>query len=104
MSVTKDSLKDAQAAARDARTRLVDTVAEIKARLSPSVLADQARAKVRDEATEIGERAMAAARARPTTTGLAGGAVVLLLFRKPIGRLISRMFSKRRETAGPATG
>jgi hypothetical protein len=104
MSVTKDSLKDAQDAARDARTRLADTVGEIKARLSPSVLVEQARDKVKEEAAELGERAMNAARERPATAGLALGAIFLLLFRKPIGRLIGRVFSKRSETAGPATG
>jgi len=104
MSVTKDSLKDAQDAARDARTRLADTVAEIKARLAPGVLAGQAREKVKEEAVELGERAMDAARARPTLAGLSAGAVFLLLFRKPLGRLIGRVFSKRSETTGPATG
>jgi hypothetical protein len=104
MSVTKDSLKDAQDAARDARTRLADTVGEIKGRLSPSVLVGQAREKAKEEAVELGERAMDAARERPLMAGLTGGAVFLLLFRRPIGRIIGRVFSKRSETAGPATG
>jgi len=104
MSVTKDSLKDAQDAARDARTRLAETVGEIKARLSPSVLVAQARDKAKEEAVELGERAMETARKQPLFAGLTGGAVLLLLFRKPIGRLIGRVFSKRSETAGPATG
>lgn len=104
MSVTKDALKEAQDSARDARTRLVETVAEIKARLSPGALAEQAREKVKDEATELGERAVSAARERPAMAGLTIGAIVLLLFRKPLGRLIGRMFSRRSETADPATG
>jgi hypothetical protein len=104
MSVTKDSLKEAQDAARDARTKLADTFGEIKARLQPGVLVREAQDKVREEAVELGERAAAAAREKPAAAGLAVGAFILLLIRKPLGRLIGRVFSKPSETAGPAAG
>lgn len=103
MSVTRDSLETAQDAARDARTKLVDTIAEIKARLAPSTLAREAKEKIRDEATAFGERAMSTAQERPALAGLTIGGVILLLFRKPIGRLLGRVFSRRTSSAGQAT-
>jgi hypothetical protein len=104
MSSTEDSLKEAQEAARDARTKLADTFGEIKARLQPSVLIREAQEKVKEEAVDLGERAVAVAREKPNTVGLSIGAVILLLLRKPLGRLLGRVFSKRSETTGPATG
>jgi hypothetical protein len=104
MSESKDSLKQAQDAARDARTKLADTFGEIKARLQPSVLVREVQEKMKEEAVDLGERAVAVAREKPNMVGLTVGAVVLLLFRKPLGRLLGRVFSRRRETTDPATG
>lgn len=104
MSVTRESLETAQDAARDARTKLVDTIAEIKARLAPATLVREAKEKVRDEANALGEKMITTARERPSLAGITAGAVFLLLFRKPIGRLIGRIFSRSGETAGRTTG
>ena len=89
-----DSLEAAQQAARDARTRLSDTVCEIKARLQPSALAEQAKERVRGDLTLLAEKATTTAEERPAAVGLVTSAVALLLLRKPLGRLMGRIFDR----------
>ncbi|MDB5690852.1 MAG: hypothetical protein JWL91_2728 [Sphingomonas bacterium] len=99
MSGTRDSLEAAQDAARDARTKLSDTFCQIKARLQPSALAGQARERIREEVSILSEKAVATAGDRPALVGMTGGAILLFFLRKPLGRLIGRMFSREKTKA-----
>jgi hypothetical protein len=90
---TRDSLEAAQEAARDARTRLSDTVCQIKARLQPSALVGQARERIKEEVTLLTDKATTTAGDRPALVGLTAGAVLLFFLRKPLGRVIGRMFT-----------
>jgi hypothetical protein len=106
MTGTRTSLEMAQDAARDARTRLSDTFCEIKGRLQPSVLAAEAKQKVRDEAIEIGDKAVTFAHDRPTLVGMTAAATMLFLLRKPLTRLAGRISrrSKAPEKVLPGRG
>jgi hypothetical protein len=102
MSGTRDSLEAAQDAARDARTRLSDTFCQIKARLQPSALAGQARDRIKEEVSHLSEKAVTTAGDRPGFVGMAGGAILLFLLRKPLGRVISRIFSREHTESVPS--
>jgi hypothetical protein len=94
MTGKDDSLEAAQEAARDARTKLSETFCEIKARLQPSALAQQARDKISEEVTYLRDRAVTTTNDRPALVGLSGGAILLFLLRKPLGRIVNRIFSR----------
>ena len=99
MSGTDKSLESAQEAARDARNKLSETFCEIKARLQPSALAQQAREKISEEVTYLRDRAVTTTNDRPALVGLSGGAILLFLLRKPLGRIVNRIFSRDGSTA-----
>jgi ElaB/YqjD/DUF883 family membrane-anchored ribosome-binding protein len=102
VSVTSQSLATAQENAREARTRLAETVSEIRGRLQPNVLAREGMDRLRERGNALVHDAGDAARERPAVVGSAVGAALLLILRKPIARLIGRLFLKRDETEGPA--
>lgn len=99
MSGTRDSLEAAQDAARDARTKLSDTFCQIKARLQPSALVGEARERVRVEVSHLSEKAVNTAGERPGVVGMTIGAVLLFFLRKPLGRILGRVFARERESA-----
>jgi len=103
VSVTEDSLAQAQESAREARTRLANTISDIRARIQPDVLAREGMDKLRERGNALVHDATEAARARPTVVGTAIGAALLLILRKPIARLIGRLFFRRDETEARAT-
>ena len=70
-----------KARAEAAKLRLDATVAEVKARLAPAALAEDAK-----------DKGLRFARTRPAITIAAGGAAVALLLRRPL----LRMFRRRR--------
>jgi hypothetical protein len=96
VSGTRDSLEDAQNAARDARTRLMDTFSQIKGRLQPSTIANEARDRIKEEVSQLSSTAMTTANDRPGLVGMTGGAILLFLLRKPLGRVIGHIFSRRK--------
>ncbi|MDB5662785.1 MAG: hypothetical protein JWM38_2585 [Sphingomonas bacterium] len=104
MSGTRESLETAQEAAREARTRLAETMSEIKARLHPRALAKEGVDELRERGTAMAGKAAAAAQERPALAATIVAAILLLLLRHPIGRLIGRLFSKRDETVEPQAG
>lgn len=70
-----------KARAEAAKLRLEATVAEVKARLAPASLAEDAK-----------DKGLRFARTRPAVTLAAGGAAIALLLRRPL----LRMFRRRR--------
>lgn len=78
MSVAAD-----RARAEAAKLRLDATVAEVKARLAPAALAEDAK-----------DKGLRFARTKPAVTAAAGTAAALLILRRPLRRLFRR---KRRE-------
>jgi hypothetical protein len=83
-------LEAAAAEALAARARLTATTEELRKRLDPETLLDEARSGMAHGARELAETAQEAARRRPGA--VAGGAAVVLLFllNRPIRRLFRR--------------
>ena len=73
-----------KARAEAAKLRLDATVAEVKARLAPASLAEDAK-----------DKGLRFARTKPAVTAAAGVAAFLLILRRPLGRIVKR----RRRTA-----
>lgn len=72
-----------KARAEAAKLRLDATLAEAKARLAPSALAEDAK-----------DKGLRFARTKPAVTVAAGGAALVLLLRRPL----LRMFKRRRRS------
>jgi len=79
-------LAAAEAVSLAARERLSRDLEELQARLDPQLL----KRMVADQGREAGAVATAVARRNPAATAGAAGAVALLLFRRPLGRLFRR--------------
>ena len=76
-----------------ARQRLLGTVEEIKLRLAPKTIAQEAWEGAKDKGSEVAEGTLTAVRQRPAVAaGVAAGAA-LILARKPLMGLISGLFS-----------
>ena len=102
-----DSVKDiaaAQARATAAREDLVATLGEIQARLQPKTLIHEGLDKIKERGTQIADETMDAARAKPALAGTIAGAAVLFVARRPIARLLGRLFFRRTETEAGLTG
>lgn len=79
--------------AEAARERLVGTVEEIKLRLAPKTIANEAWEGAKDKGAAVAESAVTSVRERPAlAAGVAAGAA-LILARKPIISLLSGLFS-----------
>ena len=75
-----DTIVQAKRNAARARARVDTDVAALQHRLHPRTIADNAIDTVRDKK----DQAVGAARSRPAITAVAGGAVALLILRKPL--------------------
>jgi ElaB/YqjD/DUF883 family membrane-anchored ribosome-binding protein len=93
-----EDLDAAKADASIARARLKDTVEEIQARITPSNLLEEAISGVRTRSTEMMESASRTARERPRTVVAAATGLALLLARKPLGRLATKLLRRGEET------
>ena len=88
-----ETIVQAKRNAARARARVDTDVAALQHRLHPRTIADSAIDSVRDKK----DQAVGAARRRPAITAVAGGAVVLLVLRKPLKglyRLVGRRLRK----------
>lgn len=91
------ALERAALQARLARERLFDTAHELQARLDPNTLIDEAVEGVKSTASGFANTTADAARRRPGVAAGAAGVALLLVIRKPLGRLFRRK-PKRDET------
>lgn len=92
--MSRETAADIEQAKRNAalaRARMQTTLGALKHRASPKVIAADAAQSVKAKAAALGDTA----RQRPTIAGAAVGAAVLLLFRKPVGRALKRLVSRR---------
>ena len=92
-------LETAAIEAKAARERLIATTHELRARLDPATLVEEARDGVRHTARGLAENANEAARRRPEIVAAGATLVALFLLRRPLGRLGRRLFG-RKATAG----
>jgi len=93
-----DTIVRAKRNAARARSRVDTDVAALKQRLHPRTLAEDAIDNVREKK----DRAVGAARRRPGITAAAGGAVALIVLRKPLKGLYRLVTRRRRKSNGAA--
>ena len=95
-----EEIVQAKRNAARARARVDTDVAALQHRLHPRTIADNAIDTVRDKK----DQAVGAARRRPAITAAAGGAVALIVLRKPLKglyRFVSRRLRKDDNDAAP---
>jgi hypothetical protein len=92
-------LEAAAIEAKAARERLIATSHELRARLDPATLINEARTGVRHKAGELADNAGEAARRRPEITAAAAALALLFVLRRPLRRVRRRLFG-RKETTG----
>jgi len=90
-----DNLDEAEADVALARARLIETVDDIQARITPSQLFDDAISSVKARSADVAETAGEVVRDYPGAVVASAAGVTLLLIRKPIGRLARRIFSRK---------
>ena len=105
------SVIEAERAADEARSKLIETAQELQERLSPKVLAHDAWEAAKAKGADLAEDAVDAVKARPwAATGVAA-AIAMFLAREPLidmaGQVIDgmgekRAARKRRKTAAKA--
>ncbi len=93
MSAADIRIAEKRGEAEAARERLVGTVEEIKLRLAPKTLAQEAWEGAKDKGVAAVDSAVTTVRERPAlTAGVAAGAA-LIFARKPIMSLLTGLFS-----------
>lgn len=92
----------ARARADIARKKLAITLSEIQERLNPRVLIRDAWDEVRTHGGEVAQDAIKSVKERPGRAAAIGGALALLLARKPIANAIGGLLlpSDKDDTAG----
>lgn len=88
----------AQQTARDARARLIGTMRELQARVTPSALMADAAREVREQGGKLADGALAFAGRRPIATASILALVVAFLGRKMLFSAIGRLFFGGDET------
>lgn len=78
-----------------ARSAMLANANRLKQRLSPSTLMNDAAQNAQQKALAVTEQAVETARARPALAGSIAGGILLLLARKPLGRLFCRKRAER---------
>jgi hypothetical protein len=84
--------------AEAAKARLSNTVAAIRHRTSPKVIAQEAVDNAREKGTLLAETSISAVKENPQTATAAAVAATAFLFRKPIGRLFSKIFRRKKRS------
>ena len=95
----EEDYADARLKVARARARAIETSQEIKARLAPQTLAHNAWEKVRVTGEELADRSAETARAHPIATTAAGTAAAALILRRPIWRVVKRLFGRSKRGA-----
>ena len=90
----------ARAKVEASRRDLTETVGKIKERLKPANLASDAWHGVVDKSSQYGDKSAKAVTAHPGASGGIVAAVLLFLFRHPVGRLLTRLFGSGRQVPG----
>lgn len=88
----------AEAAALEARARLVRTLAEVQERLDPRNLMNDAWREVRERGDELVDGAVDLARRKPLAVGAILGGIALYAARRPAARTLSKLIGRLRAT------
>lgn len=88
-------IEQAKRNAAAAKARVQGTAGALKQRLHPRTLAADAAGTVKERTNVIGEQA----RQRPGAASAIAGVATLILFRKPLGKLAKRLFSRKGKDA-----
>lgn len=95
MTVPDPKLLRAKGEAVLAKDRLMATVHEVQERLAPKTIARNAWEGVRDKGEAVAEQTVDLARRKPALPIAAGGAIVAFAVRRPVGRLLGRIFGRK---------
>ena len=98
MSHTLYELRRTQRTARAARERLALTIGEVRARLAPEALAQEAWTEVKAQARAAAADIATTARRRPVATLALCMALLAFVAREPLARALKRLFFERDET------
>jgi ElaB/YqjD/DUF883 family membrane-anchored ribosome-binding protein len=83
-----------------ARRRLSASFAQVKDRLTPRAIANEAIVVFKDKATQTAQASLGVVRRNPSTAIGVAAAAVLLLFRKPIFGAMRRLTNKENKNGG----
>jgi len=83
-------IEQAKRNAAVAKARMQTTVGALKQRLNPRTIAADAVENVKEKTNRAGDMA----RARPGAASAVASVAALILFRKPVGKLAKRLFSR----------
>lgn len=92
------AIVEAEAAALEARARLVRTFAEVQERLDPRNLMNDAWRGIRKRSDEIVDEAVDLARRKPLAVGAVLAGIALFVARRPAARTLGRLLARRRAT------
>lgn len=81
-----------------ARARLIGTIEEIHARLAPANLLEEALGEARTRSAALARYAGEEARKRPVTVAAVAIAIGLLIARKPVMALLTKLLRRGEET------
>ncbi len=104
MTGSPAEISAAEVEVRASRAKFFATLNELHERVRPQTLVRERVDLMRTRAGEIADETFEAARAQPGMAGAIGAGAALLLFRRPIVRLVRRLFFKRHETGADLTG
>jgi hypothetical protein len=90
-----DALDEAEVDLTIAKARLAGTFDDIKRRLTPTNLLDEAISSAKTKSADLAESAGEVIRDRPAAAAAGVTGVVLLIARRPIVRLIRKLFSRK---------
>jgi hypothetical protein len=93
-------IEQAKREAELARHRLETTVGALQQRLHPKTLATDAWEGAKEKGSDLTDSAMGVVRERPAAVSAALAAFALFLARRPIGRVVGRMFHGEQEPDG----
>lgn len=101
MTALDPKLLRARGEAALAKDRLLATVHEVQERLAPATIARNAWEGVRDKGEAVAEQTVDLARRKPALPIAAGGALVAFAVRRPVGRLLRRIFRRKPRVKKP---
>lgn len=104
MTPPDPKLLRARSEAALAKERLMATVHEVQDRLAPATIARNAWEGVRDKGEAVAEQTVDLARRKPALPIAAGGAIVAFAVRRPVGRLLGRIFRRKPRAQRGAKG
>lgn len=91
----------AQARADAARARLGGTIGELKQRVSPQALAQDAAATLKDKGIAVARDLAAGAQARPATFAAVAGGIALFFLRHRVAALARRATGNGAKSSSP---